>query len=167
VPIADKFSPAPREVRLAGAITALPGLALLVLAVLLLIEDAGGRSRPGNNVYAEVGYYVVIGAGTLACAAGLLLGKTWARSPAVVIALILVGVGWYTAGPSGQGGFGVPVILLGVAVLVLLFRRPSRAWALGQLEGESEEEAAQRGGAAGRAARREREEREGGDERDR
>jgi len=155
VSFADKISPAPREVRLAGVVTALPGLAMLVFVVILL-AGIGGDSGPGNNIIAEVGYYLVISAGTLACATGLVLGKTWARSPGVVVALLLIGVGWYTGGPGGQPLFGVPVGLLGVLVLVLLFRRPSRAWALGMEEGESEEEAARRGGAAGRAARRER-----------
>jgi PGF-CTERM protein len=156
VPFADKISPAPREVRFAGAITALPGVAGLVLAVILLVTGSGEPAQPGNNVYAEAAYYGVLALGTLACAAGLVLGKTWARSPAVVVALLLMGVGWYSAGPSGQPGFGVPTGLIGLLLLVLLFRRPSRAWALGQQEGETEEEAAERGGAAGRAARRER-----------
>ncbi|MER6664452.1 hypothetical protein ABT256_07875 [Amycolatopsis japonica] len=156
VSIADKLSPAPREVRLAGAVTALPGLALIVFAILLLVN---GRAGP-ENLLAEVAYYLVLAAGTLACAAGLMMGKTWARSPGVVVALILVGVGWYGAGPSGQPLWGVPLGLIGVAVIVLLFRRPSRAWALGMQEGETEEEAAERDGAAGRAARREREERD-------
>jgi hypothetical protein len=52
----------------------------------------------------------------------------------------------------------VPVILVGVLLLVLLFRQPSRAWALGQEEGETEQEAAERGGLEGRAARREHDE---------
>jgi PGF-CTERM protein len=156
VPFADKISPAPREVRLAGAITALPGVAGLILTLILLVNGVGEPAKPGNNVYAEAAYYGVLALGTLACAAGLVLGKTWARSPAVVVALLLVGVGWYSAGPSGQPGFGVPTGLIGLLLLVLLFRRPSRAWALGQREGETEEEAAERGGAAGRAARRER-----------
>jgi hypothetical protein len=158
VPIADKVSPAPTEVRLAGALTVLPGLALIVFTVLLLVNGLGQPEQAGNNVYAEAAYYVVLAVATLFCGAGLLLGKTWARSPVVVIALLLVGVGWYSAGPSGQPGLGVPFGLLGIALLVLLFRRPSRAWALGQAEGESEEEASKRGGAAGRAARRERDE---------
>ncbi|OZM73712.1 hypothetical protein CFN78_09380 [Amycolatopsis antarctica] len=155
MPFADKVSPAPREVRAAGAITALPGIAMLVFAGILL-AGIGGDSGPGNNVFAEVGYYLVVSAGTLACAAGLVLGKTWARSPSVVVALLLIGVGWYTGGPGGQPEFGVPIGLLGVVVLVLLFRRPSRAWALGTEDGETEEEAARRDGAEGRAARRKR-----------
>lgn len=156
VPLRDKISPAPREIRIAGAITALPGLALLVIAAILAVDTTGGAQLGGYNIYAEVGYYVVLAAGVFACAAGLLLGKTWARSPSLVVALLLAGVGWYAAGPSGRPGFGVPLILAGAAIVVLLFRRPARAWALGQREDETEEEAARRGGAEGRAADRKR-----------
>lgn len=151
----DTISPAPRQVRIAGALTALPGLGLLVFGALLAVNASDEPALPGGNLVAEVGYYVVLAAGVLACAAGLLLGKTWARSPTVVVSLVVVGIGWYAAGPSGQPGLGVPVILVGIAVIVLLFRRPSRAWVLGQTDDETEEEAALRGGAAGRAAERE------------
>ncbi|WP_020670538.1 hypothetical protein [Amycolatopsis nigrescens] len=157
MPFADKISPAPREVRLAGAFTALPGVTAVVLAVVLVVEELGRDVPSPVNVYAEAGVYLVLAAGTLACAVGLLMGKLWARSPAVVVSLLVIGVGWYSTGPSSRPSFGVPIILLGLVVLVLLFRRPSRAWALGMEDGETEEEAAERGGAAGRQARRERE----------
>ncbi|MBK1785742.1 hypothetical protein [Prauserella cavernicola] len=153
--LADKFSPAPREVRFAGALTALPGLALLAIGAVIAVGHLNAEPVRGNNLYAEVGYYLVLGLGVLACAAGLLLGKTWARSPAVVVSLVLVGVGWYATGPSGQPGWGVPIMIAGAAVVVLLFRRPSRAWVLGLREDETEEDAARRGGLEGRAAERE------------
>ncbi|SFP33335.1 hypothetical protein SAMN05421810_102290 [Amycolatopsis arida] len=159
MPLVDRISPAPREVRVAGALTALPGLAALALAVLLLVTALRGQSTVGGDIYAEVAYYALLAAGVLACAGGLLLGRTWARSPAVVLALVVVGVGWYATGPSARPEFGVPLMAAGVLVVVLLFRRPSRAWALGMREGESEEEAARRGGYAGRVEARERDER--------
>ncbi|TNC22756.1 hypothetical protein [Amycolatopsis alkalitolerans] len=151
--IADKIAPAPREVRLAGFLAVLPGLGLLVFAVVLL-TSAGASDAPRNNVLAEAGFYVLFALAVLGCAAGLAMGHTWARSPGVVTALITVGVGWYLAAPSGQPGPGVPVILVGLVILVLLFRQRSRAWALGQRPGETEEEAAERGGLEGRHAER-------------
>jgi hypothetical protein len=154
VSLADKIAPAPRAVRLAGLVTALPGLGLLVFGVIVLVAR-GGSSAPRNNVAAEAAFYLVFALAVLGCAAGLALGHTWARSPGVVIALITAGTGWYLAVPSGQPGLGVPVIVVGLLILVLLFRQPARAWALGQEEGETEEEAAERGGLEGRAARRE------------
>lgn len=155
VPISDLVSPAPRQVRLAGALTALPGLAMLVFGVLLAVNAGDDPVMAAGNVAAEIAYYVVLAAGVLVCAVALLLGKTWARSPSLVVNLVVIGVGWYATGPSGQPGFGVPVMLVGLAVVVLLFREPSRAWVLGQRADESEEEAARRGGAAGRAVERE------------
>jgi hypothetical protein len=154
VSLADKIAPAPREVRLAGAATALPGLGLLVFGIVVLVAP-GASSAPRNSVLAEAAFYIVFALAVLGCAVALAFGHTWARSPAVVMALITAGVGWYLAGPSGQPGPGVPVILLGLLTLVLLFRQPARAWALGQQEGESEEDAAERGGMEGRATRRE------------
>lgn len=159
MPLRDKISPAPRQVRLAGVLTVLPGLALLAIAVVFAVRSGGDpavSALAGSNAYAAIVYYVVLAAGVLACAAGLLLGKTWARSPTVVVGLLLIGVGWYATGPSHQPGLGMPLMLIGAGVVVLLFRRPARAWVLGQLEGESEEEASLRGGAAQRAANRER-----------
>lgn len=150
-----KFSPAPREVRLAGAVTAVPSLALLVLGVVVLVKGLQTPAQPGNNVFAESGTFIVVALAFLASSAGLVLGRTWARSPGVVIALIVVGLGWYLLGPSGVPVWGVPIALFGIAALVLLFRRPSRAWALGLREGETETEAAERGGLAGRHAERE------------
>ncbi|NIH78732.1 hypothetical protein [Amycolatopsis viridis] len=152
MPLADKISPAPREVRAAGALTVLPGAGLLVFGVLLFASP--GETMPLTSVLAEAAFYVLFALAVAGCGVGLLFGHTWARSPGLVLALITAGVGWYMAGPSGRPGFGVPIIILGAVIIVLLFRRPSRAWALGQHEGETEEEAAERGGMAGR--RRER-----------
>lgn len=154
VPLADKLAPAPREVRLAGLVTALLGLALLAFDGVLLTAP----SATGNNVIAEAGFYAVFALAVLSCGGGLALGHTWARSPGVVIALMTIGVGWYLAVPSAQPAPGVPLIAVGILILVLLFRQPSRAWALGQREGETEEEAARRGGLEGRRSERDRSE---------
>lgn len=166
MPLADKLSPAPGAVRLAGALVALPGLGTLALAVVLVVRAAGEPTQPGNNVFVEATTFAVLGLGFLACAVGLVLGRTWARSPGVVVGLLLIGVGWYILGPSGRPAWGVPFAVAGIAVLFLLFRAPSRAWALGQREDETEEEAAERGGLAGRRAEREAREEDTPDSRD-
>lgn len=132
--MADLFSPAPREVRLAGVIATLPGLAAVVFGVAYLIDALVDTptTKGGQSVYALGAYFVLLGLATSACGLGLLAGRTWARSPAVVIAVITGGIGLYMAGPSGQPLYGVPILLLGAAIMVLLFRAPSRAWALGE-----------------------------------
>ncbi|MGH3432261.1 MAG: hypothetical protein ACRDQB_05430 [Thermocrispum sp.] len=130
--LAELFQPAPREVRAAGVIAALPGLASVVFALVLLFDALSGTTTTagGNSVYGQAAYYAILGIGLLACGVGLLLGYTWARSPAVVIALVMIGVGWYVGGPSGRPEWGVPIAVAAVALIVLLFRAPAREWAL-------------------------------------
>lgn len=121
----------PRSVRVAGGIVAVQGLAGVLFAVLLLTRAIGGGSRPGVNLYGEAGYFAVIFGGVLACGVGLLLGKRWARSPATVIEILLIGVAWYATGPSERPEIGLPLAALCVFAVVLLFRAPARAWAEG------------------------------------
>ncbi|OLF19053.1 hypothetical protein BU204_03125 [Actinophytocola xanthii] len=129
-------SDAPASVRGGGVLVALQGLAGLAFAVALLVRAMGGASTQGNNVYGEAGYFAVIGVAVLAVGIGLVLGRYWARSPAVVVELLLLGVAWYAAGPSGRPEFGIPVGVMCVVVLFLLFSARSREWALGLDEDE-------------------------------
>lgn len=130
-------SDAPVTVRGAGALVGLQGLAGLGFAVALLIRALGGASSAGNNIYGEAAYFAVIGAAVVAVGAALVLGKHWARSPAVVVELLLLGVAWYAAGPSGRPEFGMPIGLVCVLVLYLLFSHRSREWSYGEDSGES------------------------------
>src|SRR5437667_10204031 len=125
-------SAAPPTVRGAGLVVSLQGLAGIGFAVAVLVRAIGGGSTPGSNLFGEAGYFAVLGAGVLSCGIGLLLGKTWARTPSVVVEIILVGVAWYALGPSGRPELGVPVAVLSVLVIVLLFTGRSRSWSLGQ-----------------------------------
>jgi len=125
-------SAAPLTVRGAGLLVTLQGLAGVGFAVAVLVRAFGGASTPGNNLYGEAAYFAVLGGGVLACGLGLLLGKTWARTPSVVVEIILLGVAWYAIGPSGRPEFGIPVAALAVLVIVLLFSTRSRAWSMGE-----------------------------------
>lgn len=124
-------SDAPPTIRGAGILVGLQGLAGLGFAVALLVRGVAGESATGGNIYGEAGYFAVLGGAVVAVGAALLLGKHWARSPAVVVELLLLGVAWYAAGPSGRPAIGVPVGVLCVVVLYLLFTLRSREWALG------------------------------------
>src|SRR2546430_6518613 len=124
-------SAAPISVRGAGLVVTLQGLAGVGFAVAVLVRAFGGHSSPGNNLFGEAAYFAVLGGGVLACGIGLLLGKTWARTPSVVVEIILLGVAWYATGPSGRPEFGVPVAGLSVLVIILLFTGRSRAGSLG------------------------------------
>lgn len=122
---------APATVRGAGVLVGLQGLVGVGFAVALLVRAFGGASSEGNNVYGEAGYFAVIGIAVVAVGVSLVLGKHWARSPAVVVELLLLGVAWYAFGPSKRPEIGVPVGLLCVIVLYLLFTVRSREWSLG------------------------------------
>jgi hypothetical protein len=125
-------SAAPPSVRGAGLVVSLQGLAGVGFAVAVLVRAIGGGSTPGNNLFGEAGYFAVLGGAVLACGLGLLLGKTWARTPSVVVEIILLGVAWYAIGPSSRPELGVPVAALAVLVIVLLFTGRSRSWSLGE-----------------------------------
>jgi hypothetical protein len=125
-------SAAPPSVRGAGLVVSLQGLAGVGFAVAVLVRAIGGGSTPGDNLYGEAGYFAVLGGGVLACGLGLLLGKTWARTPSVVVEIILIGVAWYAIGPSGRPELGLPVAALAVLVIVLLFTARARSWSLGE-----------------------------------
>lgn len=127
-------SDAPRAVVGAGALIALQGLVGAAFAVLLLVRAIGGGS---GNVYGEAAYFAVLAAGVLACGVGLVLGRTWARGPAIVLQLLLLGVSWYVLGPSGRPEYGVPIAAVCLGVLILLFLPPSVLWAQGGSREES------------------------------
>ncbi|MGW0516912.1 hypothetical protein [Crossiella sp. NPDC003009] len=121
---------APRAVRVAGLLVGLQGLAGVVLVVALLVRAFNGAPKPGN-VFGEAGYFAILTAAVIATAVGLARGKRWARSPAVVVQLLLLGVAWYTLGPSGRWLIGSLAAIYCVSVLVLLFSTHARAWVLG------------------------------------
>jgi hypothetical protein len=120
----------PRAVRTAGVLTGLQGLAGIVFAVALVIRAFSGAQSTGK-VLGEAGYFTVLCAGVLAAGVGLVLGKRWARTPAIVVQLLLLGVAWYAYGPSGQKLAGSLIGVYSVVVVVLLFTNRVRAWALG------------------------------------
>lgn len=124
-------SDAPPTIRGAGTLVGLQGLTGIVFAIALLVRALDGGSTEGNNVFGEAGYFAVLGGGVVAVGVALVLGKHWARSPAVVVELLLLGVAWYAAGPSGRPEIGVPVGVLSVIILYLLFTARSREWSLG------------------------------------
>lgn len=120
----------PGQVRLAGGLVLAQGALGLAFAAALVVRAAGGAERVGD-VLAEAGYFLVVAGAVLAVGAGLLLGRRWARTPAIVVQLLLLGVAWYTTGPSGRPEVGVPVALACLLAAGLLFTPAARAWAEG------------------------------------
>jgi hypothetical protein len=119
---------APLPVRAAAVVVCLQGLAVLGAAVWLVVLELRGATQLGN-VYAEAGFFALMAAAVLACGVALLLGKQGARTPAIVIQVLLLGVAWYAIGPSSRPGYGIPVAVVALLTLVLLLGAQARQWA--------------------------------------
>jgi len=119
---------APKTVRGAGLVVVLQGLVGVVFAVALLIRAFSGAETIGN-LYGEAAYFAVLGGAVLGCGVALFLGKRGVRGPVTVIEILLLGVAWYAAGPSGRSEYGIPVAALSLLVLYLLYNVKARVWA--------------------------------------
>lgn len=126
----------PRTVRAAGVLVGLQGLVGIVFAVVLLVTPGSLRSP---DRYGEAAYFAVIGAAVLGCGVALVLGKRGVRSPTTVAEILLLGVAWYAAGPSGRPEYGIPVAVVCVVVLYLLFNAKARVWAMDLPDGAKQD----------------------------
>lgn len=125
-------SAAPRSVLVAGALIGLQALLALAFTVFLVFQAFGGDiSFDTKSVLGQAAYFAVLTAGIGACSAGLLLGRTWARSPSIVLQVLLAGAAWYAIGPSDRPDIGIPAGVVALVTLVLLFRPATTAWAEG------------------------------------
>jgi hypothetical protein len=84
-----------------------------------------------RNVIGESAYFLVIGAALLAVGVGLLTGRRWARTPAIVTQLLLLPVVYSLIGPSRQLVLGIVAGVFVVSTFMLLISERSRAWAMG------------------------------------
>lgn len=121
----------PVSVRIAGVLVGLQGLAGFGYAIAVLVGAFTHTRGAVGNLYAEAGFFAVMGAAIVAVAVGLLRGQPWTRTPATVLQLMFLGIAWYVFGPSGQVVVGVITAVFCVVTLVSLFTRPARAWAVG------------------------------------
>lgn len=117
----------PKNVVVAGVLIALQGLGGLVIAVVLLLrpETATSVERHGEASFLALGAAVVIGFGI-----ALMLGKRGARSPAIVVEILQLGISAYATFPNSLFALGVPAIGSCLWVLYLLLNADVRDWAL-------------------------------------
>lgn len=123
----------PRTVRIAGALTTLQAVAGLVFVGALLVRsassDLGGVGQLERaETWGEAGYYAILAAGVLAAGIGLLKGKHWARTPALLMQLLFLGTAWYAFGPSGRPLVAAIIGVPAIAVIYFLFNRQGREW---------------------------------------
>ena len=121
--------PAPRAVRIAGGLVAVEGLAGLAFAVAVLVRTFGVTTDRGN-LFGEAGFFFIMAAAIVGVAVGLILGSRWARTPSVVLQILLIAVAWYAIGPTKLVVPAIITVAVCVATVVLLFTAPARAWAV-------------------------------------
>jgi uncharacterized membrane protein YhaH (DUF805 family) len=116
----------PPQIRVAGVLVGLQGVAALVFAVLVGIQL--GRQAL-TSVLGEVGYFALIGLALVFVGAALSTGRRGARTPAIVTQLLLLPVVYSLIGPSRQLLLGILAGIYVVATFLLLISEPSRTWA--------------------------------------
>lgn len=126
----DTVRPAPpTQIRVAGALVGLEGLASVVFGVLVALE-AAAPGAPVGALLGEAVYFWLIGLLLGAVGVGLLLGKRVARTPGIVAQLLLLPVVYSLIGPSHQLVAGVLSLAYVAGTFLLLISEPSRRWSM-------------------------------------
>lgn len=124
---------APSQVRLAGVLVGIQGLLGLGFAVALVVRalTVEGTGLLVRDIAGEAGYFGLVGVALLAVGLGLLAGRRWARTPAIVTQLLLLPVVYTLIGPSRQLLLGSVAGVFVVATFLLLISEASRSWSMG------------------------------------
>jgi hypothetical protein len=117
-------------VRAAGVLVGLQALAAAVFSAALVVRS-GGTDLGTAAVLGEAGFFLVVAVAVGAVAAGLLRGRRWARTPALVVQLLLLPVVYSLLGPSRQVLLGIAGGAVVFATFMLLINERSRLWAMG------------------------------------
>lgn len=115
----------------------LEGVALVVVAVVLVARALGGASEKSISGYGTAGWYSVMGAGLLTAGWALWTGRRWGRGISIFAQLLLLPVAYYVAVGSQQWAYGVPVAFVAVAALGLLFSPSALEWASASADSSS------------------------------
>ncbi|RJQ80984.1 hypothetical protein D5S17_06095 [Pseudonocardiaceae bacterium YIM PH 21723] len=100
----------------------------LVYVLAPLVHLLATGKHAGNEVGTSV-YFLLLTAALAVLSWGMLRGRTWSRTPAVVLQLLLLGSMWTIYGSRGQIGWWVLTSLPSLAIVVLLFVPAANAWA--------------------------------------
>ncbi len=117
----------PRQIKIAGAVTTIEGLAGVLVAVVLVVRGLAGHEEAAISGYGTAGWFGIIGGGVLLGGLALLTGRRWGRTIAMMAQILLLPVSYYIF-TSGWAVFAVPLALAALAALVMLFSPPSVRW---------------------------------------
>jgi hypothetical protein len=117
--------PSPSSIRQAAAVVALEGIALVIVAVVLVVRALAGAHEKSISGYGTAAWFVVMGAALLTAGWALWTGRRWGRG---IAQLLLLPVAWYVAVGSQQWTYGLPIAIVAVLALVLLFSPSALQW---------------------------------------
>ena len=122
---ADQGQP-PRPLVVACVLIALQGLALIAAAMVVLVKAATQTSHDLTGALL-LGAIALAGAGALGvCVRSLLQLRPAARTPVVVVELLVLPVSYTLAFQADRVAYGAPILLSALAVIYLLFTPPVR-----------------------------------------
>jgi len=119
----------PAPVRLAGVLVGLQALGAAAFTVVVALR-AGEADLGTTAALGEAGFFLIVAVAVGAVAWGLLTGRRWARTPAIVTQLLLLPVVYSLIGPSRQLLLGLLVGAVVFAAFMLLISERSRAWSM-------------------------------------
>jgi hypothetical protein len=120
----------PSPVRAAGLLVALEGLLGLGFAVALVVRS-GSSEAPAVAVLGEAGFFLLTGAALGLVGWGLVAGRRWARTPAIVAQLLLLPAVYSLLGPSRQLVLGLLAGAVVFTTFMLLISERARTWSMG------------------------------------
>lgn len=105
----------PLSLTLAAAVVALEGVVSVVYGVAFLVGFSAAKATLDITGFL---FFLLLGAGLVLCSLGLSQLRSWARGPVVFVQVMLLLLAWNF---HGVPAIGVPMALLGAAVLVCVF----------------------------------------------
>ena len=119
----------PAPVRAAGVLVGLQALAAAVFTVALVVRS-GDADLGTGAVLGQAGFFLLVAVAVGAVGAGLVRGRRWARTPALVVQFLLLPVVYSLIGPSRQVLLGLACGALVFATFMLLVNERSRIWSM-------------------------------------
>lgn len=117
----------PPALRVAVVVLALEALALAAAAAILVLKTITGHPDEAARALLGAGMALLGALVLAACARGLLALRPSARTPALVLQVLALPVGYSLGFQAGLIGYGGPILFAAVAVIFLLFSAPVRA----------------------------------------
>jgi hypothetical protein len=116
----------PVEIRGAAIVIYLEAAGLLVAAGVLLTKTITGHADSIGRALLDLAFPIAGAAVLAACARGIGRLRQSARTPIVLIQLLALPVAFDMAFQAGLYAYGIPILVVALAVLYLLFRPAAR-----------------------------------------